>query len=381
MNILNVNSTFGLTNGGGTAERTFQMSHFLAKKNIKCTVLTLDLGLDEKRIKAAYPAKVIAIPCLLERYHLPSLDLLKIFKIVKSADIVHLMGHWSILNAVSYIAIRHYKKAYVVCPAGALPIFGRSRLLKALYNKIIGRSIVKNAHGWIAITSSELSAFAEYGIPAGQITLIPNGVNENDFTYTDIESFRIRMNLSNKPVILFVGRLNKIKGPDLLIKAFALIKGKISGYQLVFIGPDEGMKSNLIQMAKELGVTNSVSFLGFISGDDKSAAYRLASLLVVPSRSEAMSIVALEAGICKTPAMLTDQCGFSEIRAIHKDLEVPANTEGIAKGLVNFFSKPNATKKYGESFYNLVSQKYTWDTATKKYLDLYDKLLVRNLDS
>jgi glycosyltransferase involved in cell wall biosynthesis len=178
-----------------------------------------------------------------------------------------------------------------------------------------------------------------------------------------------------------MGRLNKIKGPDLLLRAFASIKEQIPDYQLVFIGPDEGMKNDLIRLAKELGVTNSVSFLGFIGGDDKSSAYRLASLLVVPSRSEAMSIVALEAGICKTPAMLTDQCGFSEIRTIHKDLEVPANTEGIAKGLVNFFSQPDATKKYGESFYNLVSKKYTWDAASKKYLDLYNKLLVRNIAS
>lgn len=381
MIILNVNSTFGLLEGGGTAERTFKICRSFSRFNAKCIILTLNFGLDKNWVESLLPSKVVALSTFLERFYFPSFNLVKIFTLVKESDIVHLMGHWSILNVFSYIAIRHYKKAYVVCPAGALPVFGRSRLLKVLYNKIIGRSIVKNAHGWIAITSSEFSAFAEYGISAKQISVIPNGVSENDFTYTDIDAFRIKMNLSNMPVILFVGRLNKIKGPDLLLKAFALCKGKVPEHQLVFVGPDDGMKSNLIQMAKELGVTNSVSFLGFISGDDKSAAYRLASLLVVPSRSEAMSIVALEAGICKTPAMLTDQCGFSEIRTIHKDLEVPANTEGIAKGLVNFFSQPDATKKYGESFYNLVSKKYTWDAASKKYLDLYNKLLVRNIPS
>ncbi|MEI2635678.1 MAG: glycosyltransferase family 4 protein [Methylotenera sp.] len=375
MNVLNVNSSLDFKTGGGTAERTFQMSRFLAIEGVKCTVLTIDTGLDEARITALKPAEVVAIPLLLRRFYIPRVNWKLIKSLVENADVIHLMGHWSVLNVFVYIALRRAHKPYVVCPAGALPLFGRSRFLKYLYNFVVGKRIISNASAWIAVTSAELPHFESYGIPGSRVTVIPNGVSKEDFPLVDTNDFRRRKGLSDNPIILFMGRLNPIKGPDLLLQAFALVHDRIPDYQLVFAGPDEGMQSDLVDIAKQEGICDRVHFLGFVSGNDKAAAYHMASLLVVSSRQEAMSIVALEAGVCGTPVMLTDQCGFGEIKAIHPSLEVSADIAGIADGLISILREPDLLKRLAISFQELVIEKYTWHSIVQNYLDLYRKIL------
>lgn len=375
MRVLNVNSSLDFETGGGMAERTFQMSRFLARAGVQCTVLTIDTGHDAGRVEALRPAEVIAMPLLWRRFYVPRISWKTIRALVDEADIIHLMGHWSILNALVYIAIRRAHKPYAVCPAGALPIFGRSGWLKKTYNLIIGSAIVRNASGWIAVTSGEFPHFESYGIPSSRVTVIPNGVCEEDFPAVDVDSFRRRHGLPDAPVILFMGRLNPIKGPDLLLKGFALAKAHIGDYHLVFAGPDEGMRSGLIDLAGSERLADRVHFLGFVDGDDKAAAYQLASLLVVSSRQEAMSIVALEAGICGTPALLTDQCGFSEIRTVDPGLEVPATPAGISEGLIRVLTHPGFLERVAPVFRALVLRRYTWSFMGSEYLSLYGGIL------
>ncbi len=373
--VLNVNSSLEFRTGGGTAERTFQMSRFLALEGVQCTVLTIDTGLDESRVLALKQTEVVATPLLLRRFYVPKVSQKTIKSLVDAADVVHLMGHWSVLNAMVYLALRRSHKPYVVCPAGALPIFGRSRWLKHIYNFVVGNRIIRNASGWIAVTAAEFPHFENYGIPSSNVTVIPNGVSKEDFPPTDVEVFRRAKNFPNAPIILFMGRLNLIKGPDLLLRAFASIQNLIADYHLVFAGPDEGMQYALTEMARQEGIVERVHFLGFVSGNDKLAAYQSARLLVVPSRQEAMSIVALEAVISGTPVMLTDQCGFDELKSIEAGLVVPASVAGIADGLIHLLTEPDLLDRISPPLQNFVLQRYTWQSIVARYLNLYDNIL------
>lgn len=375
MRVLNVNSTLGLKTGGGTAERTFQMSRFLARQGVQCTVLTLDIELDKQRIKALAPANVVALPCLWKRFYVPRGGLKIIRQLVENADIVHLMNHWSILNTLVYLAARRAHKPYVVCPAGALPLFGRSANLKQLFNFLIGRAIIGNATAWIAVTAGEFPHFESYGIRASQVTVIPNGVSEEDFPVTDKQAFLNRFGLPDAPMILFMGRLNLIKGPDILLRAFIQARYHFPNYHLVFAGPDGGMLPELLLAVKEAGVAEYVHFLGYVGGDDKSAAYHFAKLLVIPSRLEAMSIVAVEAGVCGTSVLLTDQCGFSEIRLIDSRLEVTASAEGVAEGLIQLLTAPGELEKIAPVWANFVRQHYSWASIISSYEDLFKKTI------
>jgi glycosyltransferase involved in cell wall biosynthesis len=378
MKVLNVISTLDPVTGGGAAERTLKLSQAFLEADVECSIITLDIGIAGKSFTKLPEFKnihVVVYPSLFKRFPIPKIRFSEICKEVKSVDIVHLMGHWSILNALVYFAVRICNKPYVVCPAGALPIFGRSKLLKKIYNWVIGHSIIRKASGWIAITSAEFVQFESYGITASQVIVIPNGVSVEDFPQVDVETYKRDIGLGGKPLILFMGRLNSIKGPDLLLQAFALVKDRISEFHLVFAGPDEGMKSVLIEIAKQNNISEHVHFLGYVGLEDKSAVYRMANLLVVPSRQEAMSIVALEAAACGTPVMLTDQCGFNEVKSICSSFEVTADISGIADGLIILLKESEKLKKKSILLKEFVLKKYKWRLIINIYIELYKKIL------
>lgn len=379
MRILNVNDTLDLKTGGGTAERTFQMSRFLAREDALCAVLTFySEQLDESRIEALNPAKVLMLPYFWRRFRAPLWNWGLIHRAVNDADIIHIMGHWSMLNALVYLSARRAGKPYVICPAGALPLFGRSKYLKRIFNFLVGKYIVCNASAWIAVTKGEFDHFEAYGISSSLVTVIPNGVNEEDFPVVDVTEFKSRCGLPDEPIILFMGRLNPIKGPDLLLEAFIAARGAFANFHLVFAGPDAGMLTALQQTAEHKGVSEFVHFLGFVSGTDKVAAYRMAKLLVVPSRQEAMSIVAIEAGFCGTPVLLTDQCGFSDVRMIDEGLEVPATVAGIAAGLTNLLCDNNKLTDISKPWSIFVKQQYSWFSLAPEYIKLYKSILLQS---
>jgi len=375
LKVLNVNTSLDPVNGGGMAERTYQMSRFLAKAGVDCAVLATDLGLTSERLKELQDVEVLAYPCLSRRFYIPKGSYNKIWNLIERADIVHLMGHWSFLNALVFLMVRFHHKPYVVCPAGALPIYGRSVVLKRLYNHIIGNKIIRRADCHIAIAPVEIDQFRAYGISSNRISIIPNGVDAENFFSKDTEAFREKFGLGDAPFILFMGRLHAIKGPDLLLQAFCNIRNTIKNHHLVFAGPDDGLLARLKEMTVACNISNRVHFIGYLGGEDRSQAYYAADLLVVPSRQEAMSIVVLEAGVTGTPVLITDQCGFDEVLSIGGGQVVPATAEGLQKGLNEILRDPEGLKTMGERLKHYVRTHFAWDTVANKYLELYKRAI------
>ena len=375
MKVLNVNMSLDPVTGGGTAERTFQMSRFLAKVGMECIVLTTNLGLTPRRIMDMDGVKVIALPCLVKRFYVPKFSYRLIKRIVADVDVFHLMGHWTFINALVYFIGKRLNKPYVVCPAGTLPIYGRSKIIKMLYNLVIGKNIIRNASGHIAITKDEVNQFQDYGVEGYKVSVISNGINAEDFQANDIADFRRKYGLGDVPFIMFMGRLNSIKGPDLLLRAFCNVKDKLRDFHLVFVGPDGGMLAELKEMVADAGVGDRVHFIGYLGGADKSQVYHAAELLVIPSRQEAMSFVVLEAGITGTPVLITDQCGFNEVAPIGGGQVVPASAEGIEKGLIEILTDPNGLKSKGVNLKRYICAHFIWDSVIDKYIKLYHQIL------
>jgi glycosyltransferase involved in cell wall biosynthesis len=235
---------------------------------------------------------------------------------------------------------------------------------------------VRNARACIAISPDELEHFAAYGVGPHKVRIIPNGIDPGDYAEGDASLFRTRFGIDDHPFVLFVGRLNHIKGPDLLLRAFCTLKDDFPAFHLVFAGPDGGMLDELRHITQAEGMTKRVHFVGYVGGAEKTSAYRAASVLAIPSRQEAMSIVVLEAGITATPVLLTDRCGLNVVAA-SGGVVVPPTIKGIREGLAPMLANPGALPAQGQLLRDFTRKNYLWTAIVNSYAELYAELLAQ----
>jgi glycosyltransferase involved in cell wall biosynthesis len=340
---------------------------------MEVTVLATDAGLAVGRAPDVGGARLELVPCASERFLWPRVPRGALDAHVERADVVHLCNHWTVLNLMVQRAARRQAKPWAVCPAGALPIFGRSKALKRAYNAMGGRSLVAHAAAWIAITRRETEDFRPYGVDPQRVDVIPNGIEPRDYREGDAGAFRRQHGLGDARLLLFMGRLNPIKGPDLLLEAFAQEAAALPGTTLVYAGPDGGMRAALQERARAAGIGERVRFVGWVGGADKVAAYRAAELVVIPSRQEAMSLVALEAGACGKPVLMTDRCGFDA--AVHAGGALAVSPEATALGAALLdLSHRGSLAEMGRALQSLVMREYTWDAAVRRYAGLFERI-------
>jgi glycosyltransferase involved in cell wall biosynthesis len=103
-----------------------------------------------------------------------------------------------------------------------------------------------------------------------------------------------------------------------------------------------------------------VAFLGFVDETTRQYLYKNAAFLVIPSRSEVMSMVALEAAAQGTPVLLTDRCGFNEVEEVGGGLVVSADVESLAAGLTKMLGETRNGVPMGERLQAFVLDQYAW---------------------
>jgi len=368
MNILHVNMSLDPITGGGTAERVSQLHMAMSRiKGVSSKILSIAVSPNSILPESE---DVVLIPCLNRRWYLPAPKFIAMYKMVKWADVVHLTNHWTVLNVIAHGFARITGTPYLICPAGALPIFGQSSRLKRWYTNLVGSSLVSHAAAAIVITEDESSELSKYDVDKESIYQVPNGVNVEGFMYHNTKLFRDSIALDCEDYLLFVGRLNVIKGPDILMDAFITISSQFPSLHLVFVGPDGGSLDDLQGCVKKTNLEQRVHFAGYAGGKLKSSAYHGAKLLVIPSRQEAMSIVALEAGICGVPVIMTDQCGFREMTEAGAALEVTVDAQSLAQSIETMLQSPSLLNNMGKRTKRFVGENYTWEIAARKYVQV-----------
>jgi glycosyltransferase involved in cell wall biosynthesis len=362
MHLLCVTVLLDPVTGGGTAERTFQLASYFTAKGHSVSVLATDIGLTEERRQAITGAEVVGLSCLFRRFFVVEPKIGRVAALVKRSDVIHLMGHWNLLNVMVTMLASWYRVPYVICPAGELKLFGRSRFLKRVFNTLVGKSVVRRASGWIAITDAEFPDFRSYGVDTSAIRILPNGIAVDVLRAASRTAVTHHLGVVAKQFVLFMGRLNPIKGPDLLLRAFALVAEEYPELHLIFAGPDGGLLEALKEESADEGLTARVHFAGYVSGADKATLYRESLFLAIPSRHEAMSIVVLEAGAVGVPVLLTDQCGFDQVAASEGGEVVSPDEHGLAQGMRRLLSNRSELDRMGQNLRRLVDENYSWDT-------------------
>ena len=372
--LLHVNSTLDLKKGGGLAERLYHLSKEIGgHPDFDCSVLTLDI-IETNIHRANINFYETKLPVLSKRFHLPYFNIKKIYNFVKENDIILLMGHWTILNVIVYRAAIVYKKPYMICPGGSLPIFGRSKILKFIYNLIVGTSIIKNANAIIAITKDEAKDLSKYKTNKNKLLILPNGI-EKKVPNKIIEVSNGLRDICRRPFILFMGRISPIKGPDLLVEAFALLIKKHKNISLIFAGPWEEQFLAKIKLRIKTYKLDCIFFIGHVESNERDYLYKKAKLLIIPSRREAMSLVALEAAKFKLPVLISNKAGFHEIKNLNPKVLFEPNVLGILKVLSYYLDNLDKLKEWGVLFNNFVDKTFLWEIIICDYKNLIYKVM------
>lgn len=217
---------------------------------------------------------------------------------------------------------------------------------------------------------------ADFSIREGRLSrektvVIPNGVDADRFAFAepaDLTQFGIP---PGSPTILFVGRLDPQKGPDILLEAFARIATREATPHVLFVGTGP-MADDLRHSARERRLADQVHFAGWRA--DVPELMRAATVLALPSRWEGLPNVALEAMAARLPALASRVEGAAELTG--HALFVPPDSPGeFAAALEQILAAPEAFSEGAERAQVFVRQRFSWDSVTAAYDELYGRLL------
>lgn len=305
-----------------------------------------------------------------------------------SPDLAHLHALWMYPSVAIHRWSRRTVRPYVVTPNGMLEPWAlrnsvwKKRIASLLYE----RRMLEGAACLQANTEKEAADFRAFGLK-NPIAIIPNGIdlptesreqkveNRNEF---QLSAFPISAFPRGRNVLLYLGRLHPKKGLANLLGAWKSVvisqssSGPASDWLLALAGWDQGgHETELKQLATELGIgwedsrrqrkeggaqradnsqlstfnlqpSTSLLFTGPLFGREKEAAYRHCDAFILPSFSEGLPMVILEAWAYGKPVLMTPECNLPEGFAANAALRIETNPESIARGLHELFEAARA---------------------------------------
>jgi len=284
-----------------------------------------------------------------------------------------LMNPTFALSASARVSLRKYTVVHAHNLPSALPMRmarGRrvltlhgtySEQVSLLHGSLLGRLsgwFEKRALGWAdAVTAVSREAAQKYRGLGFEVTHVPNAV---DLEQMPAEGYRLAENQ-----VIYVGRLSKEKGVDVLLEASkGMQKANIF---IIGSGPDE---SNLRSKAKQLP---NITFLGARPRSEALRYIRGSDVLVLPSLLEGLSTVMLEAMALKTPVVATKVGGNTEVMS-HMEtglLVERGQPQALADAVNMLLQRRRLAGTLAENAYRLVAREYSWPVVLEKYLAVY----------
>ena len=300
---------------------------------------------------------------------------------VASYDLVHI--HW--LYNFSCVAAARVSVAagvpFVVQPRASLDPHMRKKndLVKRSYLATVGRPLLTRAAA-VVFTAEDERALASYG-PRRSEWVVPNGLDLSAYEQLPPPgTFRRAFPAIDGPFLLFLGRLSRQKGLDLLLPAFQRLRQSRPDLRLVLAGPDhEGYAAHVRTLAQQVGVADRVLFTGLITGNLKLAAFVDADLFVLPSYAENFGGAIIEALACGLPVVISDQVNIHrELAAAGAATVVKCSVDAVAAGIESAMADPANRRRIAHLGPSLVRSRYGWDEIAPMLIERYTEAIARH---
>jgi glycosyltransferase involved in cell wall biosynthesis len=283
-------------------------------------------------------------------------------------DLTHTHGIWRYTSAATNNYCRAMGTPYIVSPHGMLDPWA---LRNSHWKKVFAHALYEGAHlrgatCLRALCESEAHSFRQAGLK-NPVCVIPNGIDLPEATGLPENK--------DRKTILYLGRIHPKKGLVNLIKAWAEIRKP--DWLLEIAGWDQGGHERELKiLSMGQGVQESVRFLGPQFGEDKDARYRNCDAFILPSFSEGLPMVALEAWAHSKPVLMTPECNLPEGFAAGAALRIETNPKSIARGLQSLFEmSADERRQMGGRGLQLVSARFSWSVVAKELKQVYEWML------
>ena len=373
---------------GGPVTAVLGLTSALSQQGICCEIFTTlwKEGSADAMRSCAVPIKQFAVGFPARFWHGYSKSLAKTLRdrIGSGAfDLVHVHEPWHYPGFIAFRAARKHGVPYVLSPLGALEAWclRQKAFKKWVYMKMIQGHILQSANAIHALTNEEMKSISDLGYET-PVFVAPNGVDSSPFEYSpDVSEFlSAHPELSGKRVILFLGRLHRKKGLDVLARSYASLLHKIKDVALLVAGPDEdGTQKRMESILKTSLALRSIVFTGMLTGRDKLTALACADLFVLSSYSEGFSMAVLEALAAGLPVVISRQCNFPEVSEHDAGFVIEPNDAAVTEAISTLLSDDQLRTRMGQNGRNLVREKYTWDAIAASMAGLYQRLVAQKM--
>ena len=374
---------------GGISPHVFFLSKSLAKNGVKVHVVTCDFP-DAPAHEVIEGVEVYRI----DSYKNPSPDF---------ATWVYLMNLNMQKEAASIAAklpdeidVFHAHDWLVATAGIGLKHVFRKPLLVTMHSTEIGRrdglhttteKMIHETEAWLTYEAWRVVCCSDYmmqhvkwafGLPNDKLVMVPNGVNLHVYDGSEKQgliAFRRIFALPEEKIVLYVGRLVYEKGIHILINAVPKVLEKVNA-KFVIVGSGY-MKEQLSNIVKSMGLEHKVLFTGFVEEEDLLKLQKCADVSVVPSLFEPFGIVALEAMAAKSPIVVSDTGGLSEI-VDHDQTGIkayPNNADSLAWGITKILLDENFGNLVRENAYKKILEKNDWNKIAQQTRHVYEGIL------
>lgn len=347
-------------------------------------VIHVDAGAPRHRDKYAVVDDLPELACNIQRYR---------NHVGVRYDLIH--SHYWLSGRLATLFQEHWHA----------PVVAMFHTLGALKNKVaqdsaeleqqirvdIERRTMATADRIVAATEVDKSHMLDaYAANPRKIAVIPGGVNLDLFAAGDRQHARQRLGLGPEPTLLFVGRIQRLKGIDILIRAAAELRRDVGRLRVLVVGgsndasgqrPSEEIREmeRLRAEVAEFGLEDVVQFVGAVEQVELADYYRAADVTVMPSTYESFGLVAVESMACGTPVVASRVGGLATIvRDGENGALIPWRDPRLfADRIRPILTDASHAAKLRRGALETAAT-FGWDAAAERTLSVYDNLLARD---
>lgn len=374
---------------GGISPHVYNLSKSLAKSGVKVYVVTCDFpgapqrenidGVEVFRIDSyKIPAPDFATWVYLMNVNMQKEAAALARSLGAKIDVFH-AHDW--LVATAGIGLKHVFRKPFFATIHSTEI-GRRNGIHLDYERMIHET-----EAWLTYEAWKVICCSDYmvshvrwafGLPTDKLVMVPNGVNTEVYEKTekeDLGQFRNRFALPQEKIVLFVGRLVYEKGVHVLVNSVPKVLTKTNA-KFIIVG-NGYMRDQLANVVKGMGLAHKVLFTGFVDDETLRKLQICADVSVVPSLFEPFGIVALEAMAAKSPVVVSDTGGLSEI--VNHDVDgvkvYTDNPDSLAWGITRALTDEAYANKLRTNAYKKVQEKYNWNKIAQQTKSIYETVL------